>query len=69
VKEHHCPTCGQSYGCPRGEPGCGSPHVYDCHCCYQRRYRKELMALAGAVAQRFGDEQGCFGNGDFSYAH
>jgi hypothetical protein len=69
VKEHSCPTCGQSYGCPRGEADCGSPHVFDCHGCYQRRYRKELKALGGTVAARFGDDIGCAGYGDFCYAH
>lgn len=69
MKEHHCPTCGQSYGCPRGEAICGSPRVYDCHCCYQRRYREELAALASAVATRFGDDQASAGFSDFCHAH
>jgi hypothetical protein len=43
--------------------------VYDCHCCYQRRYRKELATLAASVATRFHDDQSCAGYGDFCYAH
>ncbi len=43
--------------------------MYDCHCCYQRRYRKELNTLATDVAFRFFDDQSCAGYGDFCYAH
>jgi hypothetical protein len=53
VKHHFCPTCEQPYACQRGEPDCGSPELYDCMCCYQRRYRQELTSLAGALAARF----------------
>ncbi len=66
---HFCPTCEQTYRCPRAEEDCGSPHMYDCHCCYQRRYRKELNTLATDVAFRFFDDQSCAGYGDFCYAH
>jgi hypothetical protein len=69
VKHHFCPTCEQPYDCPRSEAACGSPHVYDCHRCYQRRYRKELDALVAQMATRFGDDQSCAGYGDFCYAH
>ncbi len=68
MKHHLCPTCGQRYGCPSGGTNCGSPHVYDCICCYQRRYRKELEALAAAVAFKY-EDQSCAGHGDFCYAH
>jgi hypothetical protein len=64
VKHHYCPTCRQPYGCPRREADCASPHVYDCHGCYQRRYRNELTALIGTLAMRFGKEQGSSGYGD-----
>jgi hypothetical protein len=69
VKHHFCPTCEQHYACPRGEPECGSPETYDCHCCYQRRYRRELQALVATVATKFADDQGCAGYGDFCHAH
>ncbi|MBZ5628802.1 MAG: hypothetical protein LAO06_08045 [Acidobacteriia bacterium] len=64
MKHHYCPTCERPYGCPRAEADCGSPNVYDCHGCYQRRYRKELAALVASVAARFGDDQSCAGYGD-----
>ncbi|MBZ5523498.1 MAG: hypothetical protein LAP21_14790 [Acidobacteriia bacterium] len=69
MKHHYCPTCQQPYGCPRGEADCGSPHVYDCLCCYQRRHRQELAALVASVVTRFGDDQSCAGYGDLCYAH
>jgi hypothetical protein len=48
---------------------CGSPHLYECHCCYQRRYHQEIKALVVAVAATLADDQSCFGYGDFCYAH
>ena len=69
VTHHFCPTCEQPYGCPRGEEGCRSPHIYDCYYCYARRHRKELSALLTSVTARFGDDQSCAGYGDFCFAH
>ncbi len=66
---HFCPTCERRYRCPRSEGDCGSPHVYDCHCCYQRRYVQQLSALAVEVACRFFDDRSCAGHGDFCNAH
>ena len=67
MKDHFCPTCEQPYRCPRGEMDCGSPHVYDCPCCYQRRYCHELKALVSTVAASFGDSPGPTGEGDLCY--
>ncbi len=69
MKHHFCPTCEQRYCCPRGEENCGSPHIYDCHCCYTRRHRKELAALLAALTTRFAEDQSCAGSGDFCLAH
>ncbi len=69
MKQHFCPTCEQPYGCPRTEAGCGSPDVYDCHCCYLRRHREQLNLLLAEVTARFGDDQSCYGYGKFCYAH
>jgi len=59
VKEHECPSCGSAYCCPRGEPGCLSPRLYDCQLCYQRRHRGELNAMIAQLAIRFGEEPSC----------
>lgn len=66
---HLCPSCGQPYGCPRGETECGSPYVFDCHYCYLTRHWRELQYAVADVADRFGIPDGCAGFGDFCHAH
>ncbi|MGI9103302.1 MAG: hypothetical protein ACR2IF_12765 [Terriglobales bacterium] len=68
MTHHHCPTCDRPYACAR-QDACRSPHVYDCLCCYQQRYRHELRNLLESVSARFGDEPTCAGEGDFCFAH
>ncbi len=69
VMHHFCPTCEQSYSCPRGETDCGSPQIYDCYCCYVRRHKMELSALIASVTMRFGDDPSCTAYGDCCFAH
>ena len=66
---HQCPSCGEHYGCPRGETACGSPYEFDCHSCYLQRYWRELQFVVASVADRFGKDNGCTGLGEFCHAH
>ncbi len=68
VTRHFCPTCEQPYDCHRVEKNCGSPYIYDCHCCYLQRYRIVISALLASVTQRFSDGQSQGGGIDLCYA-